>query len=311
MAYVAASGELKRDRVPIGTNPILLLLAVGGLLGTSAVFAKAAPGLGWTPIILLQWSMLGSALIQGGVLLWRARGKAGAGQTPATQRQLVTYMAVAGGLFALPNAIGFTAAPQVGAGFISLCLAFPLVLTYGLSVVLKLERFQTLRALGVVMGLVGGVLLVSDGQSLDPQARLWAIGALLMPVIIAVGNIYRTLKWPHGASPLLLSTGMMAFGGGSLVLVTLGLGLPQVPTSISGAALGLAAAQALVFAVQYVFYFQLQKVAGPVYLSQIGSVAAVTGLGLAFLTFGEMPGWLQFSAVGAIGLGILLVSYRR
>ena len=311
MAYVMASDPKSCKRAALMTNPIILLFAVGGLLGTSAVFAKSAPAFGWSPIVLLQWSMLGSAFVQAGLLIWRAKGAAGPGSSSATARELVTYMAVAGGLFALPNAIGFTAAPEVGAGFISLCLAFPLVLTYGISVALKLERFQTVRAVGVVMGLIGGVLLVGAGQALDAQARIWAVGALLMPVIIAIGNIYRTLKWPHGASPLLLSTGMMAFGGLGLLALTLGLGLPQLPASITSAALGLAAAQALLFAVQYVLYFQLQKVAGPVYLSQIGSVAAVTGLGLAFLAFGEIPGWLQFAAVGAIGLGILLVSYRR
>ena len=55
---------------------VLLLLGVGGLLGTSAIVAKFAPAVGWSPLPLLQWSMLLGGALQLGLWLWR-RGAIG------------------------------------------------------------------------------------------------------------------------------------------------------------------------------------------------------------------------------------------
>ncbi|MBO6512173.1 MAG: EamA/RhaT family transporter, partial [Roseibium sp.] len=65
--------------------------------------------------------------------------------------------------------------------------------------------------------------------------------------------------------------------------------VPMVPVSFSDQALALLAAQTAIFTVQYGLYFRLQQTAGPVYLSQIGSVAAVIGLVLGYLVYGEVP----------------------
>ncbi|MDN3718987.1 hypothetical protein QW131_06615 [Roseibium salinum] len=43
-------------------QPLVLLLVVGGFLAVSTVIAKAAPAIGWHPLALLQWSVLGGAI---------------------------------------------------------------------------------------------------------------------------------------------------------------------------------------------------------------------------------------------------------
>jgi len=288
-------------------NPaaVVLLVSVGSLLATSAMFAKAAPAFGWSPLALLLWSLLGAALLQGALLV-QSRGHAGlqAGQT----RGMVTYLLVSALLFTVPNALAFMAAPHVGAGFIALCFAFPLVLTFGLSVAFGLDRLALRRAGGVAFGLLGGLLMAVAGRSIAPESQIWILAALSVPVVISVGNVYRTLKWPKGASPLVLSAGMMALGGMFAAIFGLALSEPLLPSQPGFEPWLLAGGQAAVFAVQYYLYFQLQKVAGPVYLSQIGSVAAIAGLGLAFVLFGEVPVLAQVAAVLAVGAGVVLVS---
>ena len=200
---------------------------------------------------------------------------------------------------------------KVGAGFVSLSYAFPLVLTYAFAVLIGLERLQVLRAVGVLFGLAGGLLLALSGTQLSAEASLWSVFALSIPVFLAVGNIYRTLKWPEGARPVDLALGMMGTGFVALAVFTTAFGIPVVPVSWTTGGTALLAGQVAIFALQYGLYFRLQQTAGPVYLSQIGSVAAVIGLGLGFVVFGEVPNLAKLAAVAAVGLGIVFVTLGK
>eukprot|EP00903_Cladosiphon_okamuranus_P001470 g1468.t1 len=308
-----AARASNRGNASLLEQPLILLLVVGSFLAVSTVIAKAAPGVGWHPLALLQWSILGGA---GGLFLitrlamMKRPGRA-VRATVGLDRKLVIYLTLSGLLFIAPNMIAVVAAPKVGAGFVSLSFAFPLVLTYALAVLLRLERFQVLRGAGVLFGLAGGVLLAVSGADLSVEASWWSTVALSIPVFLAVGNIYRTLRWPEGAKPVNLALGMMATGFLALAVFNVLAGVPVVPATWSFAASGLLAAQIGIFAVQYGLYFRLQKTAGPVYLSQIGSVAAVVGLGLGYLIFGEVPNLAKLAAVASVGAGIVLVTLGR
>lgn len=302
-----------KQREKLLDQPLVLLLVVGSFLAVSTVIAKAAPQVGWHPLALLQWSILGGAT--GLYLITRlaslGKGVRQGGAVNGLDRRLVIYLTLSGLLFIAPNMIAVVAAPKVGAGFVSLSFAFPLVLTYALAVLLRLERLQVLRGAGVLFGLAGGVLLAVSGAELSVEASWWSMVALSIPVFLAVGNIYRTLKWPDGAKPVNLALGMMATGFLALGAFNLAIGVPVVPQDWSTAAVGLLAAQIAIFAVQYGLYFRLQQTAGPVYLSQIGSVAAVVGLGLGYLVFGEIPNAAKLAAVASVGAGIVLVTLGR
>lgn len=290
--------------------PLVLLLIIGTFLAVSTVFAKAAPDIGWHPVGLLQWSVLGgaAALFAATRLAGLKRRREDAGEAVTSRRQLLVYTLVTGLLFILPNMIAVTAAPKVGAGFVALCYAFPLVLTYAFAVVLRLQRFQVLMVGGVLFGVAGGVLLAISGKTLSAEASLWSVWALSIPVFLAAGNIYRTLQWPEGAKPADLALGMMAVGFIALFAFTTLWGIPAAPAVWTGEAVTLLVAQIAIFGLQYGLYFRLQQIAGPVYLSQIGSVAAVVGLALGFLVFNEVPNAAKLAAVVFVGIGIVLVT---
>ncbi|MEO0980093.1 MAG: DMT family transporter [Pseudomonadota bacterium] len=291
-------------------TPLVLLLIIGTFLAVSTVFAKAAPGIGWHPVGLLQWSVLGgaAALFAATRLAALKKGGTGPGKAVADRSRLLVYILVTGVLFILPNMIAVTAAPKVGAGFVALCYAFPLVLTYAFAVVLRLQRFQLLMVGGVLFGVAGGVLLAISGTTLSAEASLWSVWALSIPVFLAAGNIYRTLKWPEGAKPADLALGMMVVGFLALIVFTGLWSIPTAPAVWTWEAAMLLVAQIAIFGLQYGLYFRLQKTAGPVYLSQIGSVAAVVGLVLGFLVFNEVPNAAKLAAVAFVGLGIVLVT---
>lgn len=288
-------------------SALLLLLTVGTLLGTTAIFAKSAPLAGWPPLALLQWSMVIGAGLQIAVAF---AGRLTISLSPA----ILAIMAITGFLYAVPNALAFAAARHVGAGFVALCFAFPLVLTYGMAIVLRMETVQAMRLAGVLSGVAGGIVLAVGRQISGDALGLWALAALASPVIVAIGNIYRTLYWPAGVQPLQLSIGMLAFGAVTLVLINLviggGQGPVMLPATWSVDALALLAGQSLISAIMFGLYFRLQALAGPVYLSQIGSVSAVIGVGLAFILFNEIPTGADMVAAALIAAGIVLVNRR-
>lgn len=263
------------------TRPLPLLLIVGFLLAVSILLSKIAAAHGAPMLTYLAVAMGGSGLIL--TLSTRQRGTAETGFLA-----IASYSLGAGGLMALGSALGYLTVHKVGAAFIALALAFPPMLTWLLSMVLRLERFDRLRLAGLLIGLAGGAFLaVSKGIAAPSD-----IGAILtassMPVVLAVGNVFRTRFWPKGASPSRLAGAMLI--SGALLTFPFAIyhegakaihGMAQPPfLVVLLIALG-------TFVAQYLAMFQLQRVAGPVYLSQIGSVAAIIGSPVAVFALGE------------------------
>ncbi len=293
-------------------EPLALLLSVGSCVALSAVVAKAAPSAGWSPLALLQWAMLGAtALVFAVVFQLKKRVRTGKSVPKVLfNRPALTYMAVTGFLLAMPYILSFNAAPKVGAGFVALCFGFPLVLTYVLSIFYGLDVLDPRRVIGVAFGAIGAILLALSGGDFETGALLWAFAALLIPVFLAIGNIYRSIMWPEGATSGELSVGMCFFAFVTLVIVAGVTGAPNLPEVLNYNSIGLLLAQILIFSVFCGLYFRLQKVGGPVYLSQVGSIGAVGGLVFAFLIFGEVPNLAKIFAAITVGLGIFFVSRR-
>lgn len=315
MPRVHPRGELtvelaaSASRAPPGIRrawlvPLACLLAAGTLLGISTNLAKLAADTGLEPLPFLTWSVVGSAVVL--VAIGAARRR-----LPSINARSLEYFLVAALVsVAAPNLLFFSAVPHVGAGFVALCIAFPPLLTYLGALLLRLERFDVARAAGVVLALAGAAATAIPKLNAPGAATLWIGAALLGPVFLAAGNLYRTLRWPPGARPDALAPGMLV--ASALLLLALGLA-PRftlaVPLDRSLPML-LILAQVVTFSLQYLVFFLLQQRGGPVYLSLLGSVGAVVGVPVAILLLGEAPP--QGLAVGAtlIAAGIALVTYK-
>lgn len=282
---------------------VLLLLIVGGLMGVISNMVKLAVSQGWQPVAFLLWSLLGAGVVL--LLLAIARG-----QAPSLQRSHLRYYLVSGLIsLTLPNALLFSAIPHVGAGYAAMCLAFPPLITYLLALALKMEPARALRMLGIAIGLLGSLLLAVDKASSGDSPLAWVLAVLATPVFLALGNIYRSRSWPTGATPLALAPGMLL--AGALLLTPAALIVDLSPLHHSPTALWLLLAQVLLFSTMYALYFMLQKIAGAVFLSQMGSVTALSGAGLAIYVFGEPGSPVMGLAALCITLGVVLVALRR
>nr|WP_059391873.1 DMT family transporter [Pseudomonas toyotomiensis] len=287
-------------------RPILalsLLLTIGALMGLTSILVKLAGNIGWPAMAYLFWSLLGGGLLL--LLFTWIRG-----ERPGTSPRLLGYYLASGLLsIAVPNGLLFSSIGHVGAGFASMCLAFPPLITYLLALALRMEGLSRIRLLGICIGLAGSLLLALGKLDAGDSPLLWVLAALCVPVFLALGNIYRARYWPQGASPLSLAPGMLL--GGALLLVLMGLfGVDLAPRLESTAAVGLLALQMLLFAAVYALFFILQNLAGTVFLSQIGSVAAITGAAIAIGLLGEQGSLSMLLAALCIVVGVLLVAWR-
>ena len=289
--------------------PLVCLLATGALIGLSTNLAKLAAEAGLEPLAYATWSVIGAAVVL--TMVGAARRK-----LPPLSARTAEYFMVSGLVsVAAPNLIFFAAAPRIGAGFVALSIAFPPLFTYLGALLLGMERFQARRAAGVALALAGAALLAVLKLSEPDSSAFWVVLTLSTPLILAVGNIYRTARWPDGASPDELAPGMLVASG--LTLLVVGAVTGRVPQSPDGFSLAvpvesaapvlLILTQVAAFSVQYLLFFVLQKRGGPVYLSLLGSVAAVVGVPLAVLLLGEtVPRGLAVGgALIALGVGLL------
>jgi drug/metabolite transporter (DMT)-like permease len=233
---------------------------------------------------------------------------AGGGRIVPTAGKL-RYFAIAAAIsYAIPNLLMFSAIPHLGAGYTGIMFTLSPVVTLGLSLLLRVRKPSALGIAGIVVGFAGAVLVaVTRGEAGRPAELFWVGIGLLLPVSLAIGNIYRTLDWPEGAGTLELASGShlaaaalliagiaLSGGAGSFSL------LPSMPL--------LVVAQVASASLMFVFFFQLQRVGGPVYLSQIGYVGAAVGLVAGTLLLGERYGPLTWTGALVIAAGVAMTT---
>lgn len=283
--------------------PLTCLLVGGALLGISTNVAKYAGEIDLSPLAFLFWSIAGAATILLVIALLRQE------LPPLNKRSFEYYFISALVSVAGSNLLFFSAIPHVGAGFVALIISLPPLLTYLGALALGMERFQTVRALGVAAALAGAGVLAARKFSAPDASVFWILIALCGPVLLAIGNLYRTLRWPEGASPNALAPGMLI---AAVVLLGATSLLPNFSLTVPLGGflpLGLITLQAFIFAGQFQLLFLLQKTGGPVLLSLLGSVGAIVGVPVAVFLQGESPPDGLILGASLIALGVALVTW--
>ena len=283
--------------------PLLCLLVGGALLGIATNLAKFAVEIGLTPLAFLFWSISGAAIILSIVAYMRDEVLA------PSARSFEYYVIAALVSVAGSNLIFFSAIPHVGAGFVALIISLPPLLTYLAALVINIERFNIWRAFGVAAALAGAGVLAARKFSAPEASVFWIALALCGPVLLAIGNIYRSLRWPDDASPIALAPGMLIAAAIMLGLVGLLPGFTLAIPAATALPIGLIVLQASIFAGQFLLLFVLQKTGGPVLLSLLGAVGAVVGVPVAVFLQGEaIPEGLVLGG-SLIALGVALVTW--
>lgn len=279
------------------------LLGGGLLLGLSTNLAKYAGEIGLTALAFLFWSITGATIILLIVAFLRRE------LPPLSTRGFEYYFVAALVSVAGSNLIFFSAIPHVGAGFVALIIALPPLLTYLGALLLRIERFNILRAFGVAAALAGAGVLAARKFAAPDASVFWILLALCGPVLLAIGNIYRSLRWPAGVSAIALAPGMLMAAALMLAAVAILPGFSVMVPLDKALPLILITVQAFIFAGQFLLLFLLQKTGGPVLLSLLGAVGAVVGVPVAIFLQGEAAPEGLILGASLIALGVGLVTW--
>jgi drug/metabolite transporter (DMT)-like permease len=285
--------------------PAALLLMVGGLLGLSFPLGKLAGAAGVPPLV---WSTLlsgGGATVLALALLLRRR-------PVRLNAQLLRYFGIVAVVsYALPNAMIFTAIPHLGSAYASILFTLSPMFTVIFSFAAGLRAPRRLEFAGIVIGFVGTLLVASARGEVGRSVEWFWIGlGALVPVSLALGNVYRTLDLPRGTPSLVLAVGSNAVA--ALLLFVLSAATNGLADFATLAAVpGLVAIQVCATAAMLALFFQLQLVGGPVTLSQIGTVAAAVGVVAGTAGLGERYPTIVWIGIAVIAAGISLTVRAR
>lgn len=279
-----------------------LLLITGGLFGLTLPFGKIATAHGVTPLVWAFVVSFGAGAILFGAVLAAGRR---VGLSPRNLR----YFALAGTIsYAIPNLLLFSAIPHLGAGYAGIMFTLSPVVTLALSMALGVRRPNALGVAGIAVGFLGALIVATTrGEVGRPAGIFWVAVGLCLPLSLAFGNIYRTWDWPKGAAPLELAIGSHLFAAG-LVLAALAATGGLAGFGLLAELPGLTFAQALSSAGMFAFFFRLQAVGGPVYLSQIGYIGAAVALASGTLFLGESYHLATWAGAGIIVAGVVMTT---
>jgi drug/metabolite transporter (DMT)-like permease len=168
----------------------------------------------------------------------------------------------------------------------------------------KVRPPTTLGLLGIGFGLAGAVLIVAAGELSFAGGGAWLALAAAIPLLLGIGNVYRSFAWPAGAGPLRLGAAVNLAAVPPLAVLAMAAG--GLDLELLLAVPGLVAAQLTASTVMYLTFFRLQAVGGPTYLSQIGYVGAVIGVGAGVLLLGESYPPRVWAGIGVVAVGIAL-----
>ncbi|MFT5488180.1 MAG: drug/metabolite transporter (DMT)-like permease [Paracoccaceae bacterium] len=290
-----------------GLVPVALLFLIGALWGSFFVLIKIAVSDGVRPVSYLFWFTLlaGSWLFLAGIL----RGK----RPRFARADLPYYLKLGLVRFTLANMILYTVQGKLAVGLMAVIMAFVPIFTYLISLVIRIEKFLWLRAVGILMGFGGVLLIVLPKSSLpDRSLAVWVLIGFGAPLFHAIAYVALSEKSrPKDVDSITLSSGTLfaaAFFALPLALVLGEFQTPGWPLATGELAL---LAHSLVAAVNFYAIFELIRIAGPTYMSQANFLSVGFGVAFGVILLGETHSLFVWAAIALMLAGVGLVNLRR
>ena len=284
----------------------IILLFMGAAWGYTVILAKVVTAGGGHPFGIAMWT---SALGAGLLLVFSA-----ARRRPISFKRDVVWLYVVCGLLGVvvPAISFYFAAPHLPAGVLSITVTAGPILTFLFSAFFGLERFASLRVLGVAFGVLAVALLVVPETSLpDPSAVPWVLLACVPGLCYALENMILTFRLPDGASPFMITCGNYLVSSIVLMLVVVAsdsfvpLAWPwgAVEWSIAG--------MAAINAVGYGLFIYLITYAGAVFATQVAYLITISGVAWGIIIFDEQHSVWVWLSLACILTGLTLIRPRK
>jgi drug/metabolite transporter (DMT)-like permease len=298
------------DRADAGSGirwlPLLMLLVLGAVWGGNPSFSKALVTADISPASVVFWQALVAGILLAIICLVRRT------PIPVSGRAIAYYLFIGLAGIDIAYIVLVFVVQHITAGYMSVLVLLSPVLTYVFAVVMRLERVNTMRAVGILIGFAGaGVLVLPQGSLPSPELLPIALIAFIVPTGYAAANVYAEWGRPEGADNVALATGtMFAAALGALVIALIDGSFHPIWAE-PAAREGILAAYGLATAVAFLLFYLIIAMAGAVYLGQVGYIVTLTGVGWGVLFFGETTTIWLWAAVAIVAVGVALVNLGK
>lgn len=280
---------------------IALTLLTGSLTGASFVLTKLLLGTGIDQISVSFVQFAGASTLLVSVLWFRH-------QAPPLNGVIQRY-------FLIASLIALAAGPLLGnwvlgripAAIFTVMVTFSPTFTALFTALIERRPPSPNVLAGALLGLTGAMLVLlprarvaSEGES----SALWL--ALGVPVLLALGNIYRSRHWPTRLAAAPASAGGLAMQG--LLLAPVFATRPHAGFTTLLSSGPLLALLISVTIEANIAGSTLQRAAGANAYSQIGYVIALTGVAAGTFIFGETLDVTFWPALALVFSGIALTN---
>jgi drug/metabolite transporter (DMT)-like permease len=285
--------------------PFAILLIVGSGWGLGVALVKYGTSNGIRPFGYLFWMALGAGAVAFLVCLARRR------LPKVTPLHLRYYLLIGGLRLAGANVIFYTAIQHIPVGVMSVVLGTSPIFTYALSLSLRMERFYPVRLIGIACGLGAMVMFVAPRESLpDPSMAGWTAFAILAPVLYSVANITIDRLRPSEGDSVTFAVGMLWAAALIILPVALITGdFHPIWRQVTGAEIALFV-HMVINGLAFLGLFELIRIAGPTYASQLTYIVTLTGVMFGIVMFGEVHSVWVWGATALALAGVALVNLR-
>ncbi len=290
-------------RVPL--LPTALLFACGITWGLSFSLNKIAITSGIPVVAYVFWQSLGAGLI---LLIL----------TFATAKRVLLgwpYLRLYGVAALLQFVVPFLAlnyvAARLPAGVVSLGQALVPALTFGFALMFRIERYNRLRFAGLCIGLAAVLLVVLPKSSLpQPDMVGWVLFALIAPLCYGFANVLVAILRPPESISIPLAAGLLLCASALLLAIMAATdswwffdaGLDDGGLALIGVT--------VINAIFWILFFEIIRLAGPVFFASYNYISPLAGIGWAVLIFGERHSPWIWGALALMFAGLFLVTTR-
>ncbi|MEO8400253.1 MAG: DMT family transporter [Gammaproteobacteria bacterium] len=288
-------------------SSLSLLLLLGFIWGTGYSIARFAMTNGVPPLGYSFWQSLGPAILIG---LLAFKSKPNLQQLSVSHLRYYLICGLTG--IVIPNTNMYFAAPHLPAGLLAVIVNTVPIIAYPLALFARVESFSWTRFFGVIFALCGLMLIILPKTSLPSVTMIpWALAVLLTPLSFAFCSVYIARFRPANSNSITIAAGTLIFS--SLLLLPLVLFnhsfyLLHFPLTTPDKVIVL---EIILSSLGYIIFFQLIKIAGPVYYSLVDTVVSLTGLMWGYMIFHEKLNQWTGAAVLLILCALLLVTKRQ
>lgn len=283
-----------------------LLVILGTVWGTGYSIARFAMTHGVPPLGYSFWQSLGPALIIGFISFCKHRTF----YTTVARSRYYLICGLTG--IVIPNTSMYFAAQHLPASILAMVVNTVPIVAYPMALSMHMEKFNWQRFIGICAAFCGLMLIILPKSSLpSPDMVPWVLSTLITPVSFAFCSIYIARFRPANSDTLSLTAGMLIASTLlliPLVLLTHSMYFFNYPLTMPDNVILL---EIVLSSIGYLLFFQLIKIAGPVYYSLVDTIVVLTGLTWGYLIFGERLNPWTGAAVCLILVALLLVTKQQ